>query len=97
MASLFECLTVFTFFLRLFFQVESTQHYDKKTIDGMVLKMLWTRVYVGHDPKTKEKAIKQLKKTGDYDKLINHLLKVKKEKVPRILELLTLIIIEYMR
>lgn len=62
----------------------------------MVLKMLWTKVYIGIDPKLKEKAIKQLKKTGDYDKLINHLIKVKKEKVPHILHLLAEIIIAYM-
>lgn len=62
----------------------------------MVLKMLWTKVYVGVDPKMKEKAIKQLRKTGDYDKLINHLVRVKKEKVPRILHLLSEIIIAYM-
>lgn len=61
-----------------------------------MLKTLWTKVYTGYDPKVKELAINTLRKTGDYDKLIVHLMKVKKEKVQKILNLLSEIIITYM-
>lgn len=69
---------------------------DKKTIDGMILKTLWTKAYKGFDVAAKEQAIKKLKTTGEYDKLINHLLKVKKENVQKLLNLFSEIIIIYM-
>lgn len=71
--------------------------YDKKIVDGMVLKMLWEKVYAGYDPKVKETAIKQLRQSGDYDQLIGHLLKAKKEKVQKIINLVGEVMIAYMR
>lgn len=66
-------------------------------MEGMILKSLWEKVFAGYDPKSKEKAIKELRKMSDYDKLIGHLMKVKKEKVEKILNILTDLIIEYVR
>lgn len=78
-----------------FLKVKSETY--KKTVDGMVLKMLWEKVYAGYDPKVKETAIKQLRQSGDYDQLIGHLLKAKKEKVQKIINLVGEVIIAYMR
>ncbi|KAJ0183996.1 hypothetical protein K1T71_000419 [Dendrolimus kikuchii] len=74
----------------------NTSNYDKKTIDGMILKTLWTKVFLGYDPEIKEEGIKTLRKSGDYQKLIDHLTKVKKEKVQRLLDLIAEVIITYM-
>lgn len=63
----------------------------------MILKMLWTKVYHGYDAKSKEHVIRELRKSGDYDKLGNLLAKVKKEKVERVLNLLSEIMIIYMQ
>lgn len=73
----------------------SSDTYDKKTVEGMVLKMLWEKVFVNYDAKSKEAAIRTLRKSSDYDKLMEHLVKVKKEKVEYILNLLVEIIIVY--
>ncbi|KAF9421962.1 hypothetical protein HW555_002182 [Spodoptera exigua] len=69
---------------------------DKKTVEGMLLKVLWTKVYRGHDPETKEQIIRHLKKMGDYEQLINLLTKVNKKKVEKLLNLLAEIMIIYM-
>lgn len=62
----------------------------------MVLKMLWTKVYHGYDAKSKEHVIKTLRTSGDYDKLITHLGKVKKQNVQRVLNLLSEIMLIFM-
>lgn len=62
----------------------------------MILKTLWTKTYQGFDAKTKEAAIKQIRNSGDYEKLTKYLMKVKKEKVQRLLNLFSEIILIYM-
>lgn len=57
--------------------------------------MLWEKVYRKYDAKTKEQAIKLLRKSGDYDNLINHLLKLKKEKVNKLINLIGEVMIIY--
>ncbi|XP_035429185.1 uncharacterized protein LOC118262139 [Spodoptera frugiperda] len=69
---------------------------DKKTVEGMLLKMLWTKVYRGHDAETKEHIIRHLKKMGDFDQLVMLLTKVKKKKVERVITLLAEIMQIYM-
>lgn len=69
--------------------------YDRKTVDGMILKMLWEKVLFGLEPAQKEVAIKKLRSNGDYDKLIQKLIKLRKEKVERILNLLSEVITTY--
>lgn len=63
----------------------------------MILKTLWTKVCHGFDTKTKEKLIKTLRTSGDYDKLVTLLIKVKKEKVQKVLGLLSEIMLIYMQ
>lgn len=77
------------------FQVQS-QSYDKKTLDGMVLKMLWEKVYARYDAKAKEMAIRTIRETGDYEHLIQHLMKVKRDKVRKIINLVGEVMIVYM-
>lgn len=62
----------------------------------MVLKTLWSKVFKNSDIQTKEQAIKKIKKSGDYDKLLNDLQKVNKNKVSKILNLVAEIMILYM-
>lgn len=62
----------------------------------MILNTLWNKVYKAFDAKTKEQAIITLRKSGDYEKLLKHLQKVKKEKVKKILNLLSELILTYM-
>ncbi|CAH2103914.1 unnamed protein product [Euphydryas editha] len=81
--------------LLLNFMVTS-ESYDKKTLDGMVLKMLWEKVYARYDAKAKEMAIKQIRQTGDYENLIEHLMKVKRDKVRKIINLVGEVMIIYM-
>lgn len=57
--------------------------------------MLWDKIFVGLEPAQKEMAIKKLRGNGDYEKLIKNLIKLKKEKVQKILNLLTEVIITY--
>lgn len=63
----------------------------------MILKTLWTKVCHGFDAKTKESLIKTLRTSGDYEKLVNLLVKVKKEKVQKVLNLLSEIMLIYMQ
>lgn len=63
----------------------------------MVMRMLWERVYDGLDSKVKEEAIQTLKKRGDYDKLVDQLQKVKKEKLNYVLNLVAELMIVYSR
>lgn len=51
----------------------------------------------GFDAKTKESLIKTLRTSGDYEKLVNLLVKVKKEKVQKVLNLLSEIMLIYMQ
>ncbi|CAB3225983.1 unnamed protein product [Arctia plantaginis] len=75
-------VTVFLLlFVLLYIVSVNTATFDKKTVDGMILKTLWTKTYQGFDAKSKEAAIKQIRNSGDYDKLIKYLMKVKKEKL----------------
>ena len=62
----------------------------------MVLKMLWEKVYASYDAKQKEMAIKKLRSSGEYDHLLLHLQKVKKEKVKKIIHLIGEVMIIYM-
>lgn len=61
----------------------------------MILRMLWEKVFFGLEPAQKEVAIKKLRGNGDYEKLIKNLIKLRKEKVQKILNLLTEVIITY--
>lgn len=61
----------------------------------MILRMLWEKIFFGLEPAEKEVAIKKLRGNQDYDKLIKNLVKLKKEKVEKILNLLTEVIIAY--
>ncbi|VVC93756.1 unnamed protein product [Leptidea sinapis] len=63
------------------------QNLGRRTIDGMILKTLWSKVLNNYDVKTKEMAMKQIKASPDYDKLVISLTKVKKEKVQKIIDL----------
>ncbi|XP_045458393.1 uncharacterized protein LOC123668742 isoform X2 [Melitaea cinxia] len=76
--------------------VVQSQSYDKKTLDGMVLKMLWEKVYARYDAKTKEMAIRTIRETGDYEHLIQRLMKVKRDKVRKIINLVGEVMIVYM-
>lgn len=61
----------------------------------MILRMLWEKIFFGLEPAQKEVAIKKMRGSADYDRLINNLTKLKKEKVEKILNLLTEVIITY--
>lgn len=61
----------------------------------MILRTLWEKVLFGLEPAQKEMTIKKLRGNGDYEKLIQNLIKLKKEKVEKILNLLTEVIITY--
>lgn len=78
-----------------FFKVSSDITYNKKTIEGLVLKMLWNKVFKDFDAKTKEFTIRKLREKGDYDKLVTQLQKVKKEKLEHILNLVAEIMIAF--
>lgn len=62
----------------------------------MLSNSLWNKVYKGYDAETKKNAIKTLRKTGEYGKLLNYLQTVKKSKLKRLLYLLTEFIMTYM-
>lgn len=62
----------------------------------MVLKMLWEKVYASYDVKSKELAIKKLRKAGEYDHLILYLQKVKKENVKKVINLVGEVMLAYM-
>lgn len=62
----------------------------------MVLKMLWEKVYARYDAKAKEMAIRTIRETGDYEHLIQHLMKVKRDKVRKIINLVGEVMIVYM-
>lgn len=61
----------------------------------MILRMLWEKVFFGLEPAQKEMAIKKMRANGDYDKLVKNLTKLKKQKVDKIISLLTEVIITY--
>lgn len=62
----------------------------------MILNTLWNKVYKAYDDKTKEQAIKTLRKSDDYNNLLKNLQKLKKGKIQKILDLMTEIIMTYM-
>ncbi|CAH4038473.1 unnamed protein product [Pieris brassicae] len=69
---------------------------DKKTIDGMIMKMLWEKVFGQYDAKSKELAIRKIRSGGDYDTLVKNLMKVQKDKVKKIINLVAEVMLVYM-
>ncbi|CAK1554884.1 unnamed protein product [Leptosia nina] len=68
---------------------------DRKTVDGMILKMLWDKVYGQYDAKTKELAIKKIRSRADYEHLVNHLMKLHKDKAKKIVDLVAEVMLVY--
>ncbi|CAG4955565.1 unnamed protein product [Colias eurytheme] len=75
--------------------IVSADHYDEKAVDGMILKMLWEKVYAKYDPKTKEKVIKSIRKGNDYDNLVRQLTRVDKSKAKKIINLVAEVMLVY--
>ncbi|KAG7313287.1 hypothetical protein JYU34_000393 [Plutella xylostella] len=76
--------------------VTSDKSSNRKVINRMLLDLLWDVVYKGYDTESKMKAIEQLRKSGDYGKLVDQLSIVKRSRLEYVLHLIGQLMIAMM-